>query len=629
MRVEQLKKLDALLDDAKAYRRHKYEDETWGDYESYWHAVALSEDQVTTVPILVGVAQRLLAGLINDVRVTVTATNPKFVAKAAVKEVVLNQLIRDSHLIDQIRDASQDAVTCGTGFIRDGYGSLFGTSIDSPVYGREMQEDDDDNRIEFNDLVKPDMPWGLRGHPINLALPPGTVDLDNAYGFFYEYVRPLEDVKRDEKLMKKHRTRITANTAYDYKGIDIARENPQHTRAELDLVRLVDFYDLRNSHRVTYSPGYRYALQDETDEILLRCNRLPLHAVIFNKNSRNFWGTSDFHLCLRLAEDINDAVTMQSILGRLQVAKLIVDRELLEGDDEKNAEKIIAKLTSDIPLSVILADVPVGKSIRDFVHQFAPSQVYDMMPRIQFAKRLIEEYFGIGENQKGQMQPGRHTKYEAQIAEQHHDRGMQPRRRVLRNVLLAVIENWSQMIYDFWTEPQTVEVRDAAGRLVNVEYTGADLKGKYRYDINIETMRAKSKDEKIGEANMILQQCMPFVKMANPQTQMPVIDPQALIRQYLSHLDTDWDIEALTGQAGRGQRPPIPFEQYEKNFQQQAANRPPGLGQLINRMPSMSPGNRPVPPPGGQRQMPQGQAQQRRPMPQQQRQGGPPLRLAR
>jgi len=150
-----------------------------------------------------------------------------------------------------------------------------------------------------------------------------------------------------------------------------------------------------------------------------------------------------------------------------------------------------------------------------------------------------------------------------------------PRLKVIRDVYIEIFKNWSELIFEFWDEPQQIQTYDAMGNQVVVEFKGADLRGDYRFKISLDSMRAKNQQQRTEEANMILAQTMPGV-------QMGVVDPRVLYRQYLSRLNSDWDIDSLVPMPQQPQS--MPFSQYQQQFGQQMPQNEPGIAQLMGQL---------------------------------------------
>ena len=614
MRPDKVAELKKLLADSIQYRQSMYLDAAWNRYEDYWKAdyqdiLNFDEEGDTDtlpVPILVSNAQnQKAAALGGGTRITFSGDRPEDVPAARVLNVKMNHIAKMVKLDRQVDYCYQDAMTLGTGFLLDGFGSQFGIHADTILEGYDpSRRGKDRKRIEFHDDIHDNLPYSLAPHPSDIYLPPGTVEIAGAFGFFHRYIRHADEISADEKLMKKHRGKVKPNAAVaEYGGQLKTYESLK------DMVILYDWFDLRNNHVVTFAEGYGFALQDEVDERLVRLDKMILHALIFNRNRRHFWGTSDFNLTEPLAQELNDIRTMQMKHRRTEIVKALIDVDMLrDAYPNEDVDDILKKLETDEVMSFVKVSTG-GKNVKDLIATFTPRPPYDFPLQAEQCKKEIEEFGvpgGLGPNQKGMMSGGRHTKYETAVTEAHADRNLQPRRKEVREIKLDVMANWCKLIYDFWAEPQLVQTYDAAGNPVTVEFRGADLEGDYRLEMNLESMRTKSQEEKVAEANMIMKTCMPFIQMgAQMGNPSQYVEPASLLRQFLTRLDTDWDIEALTtGGAPQAARP-MPFDQYKQQFMQQAPGNAGGIAAFMRGQQSMPPGRGVGPQtarPGGQPQ---------------------------
>ncbi len=553
--------------------------------------------QILPVPLMVADAQRAISQLLGGVpRPYVSSQGPDFVAQAQVMTKVFTQLIEDRGLYRELKMAIQDCITLGTGFLLDGYGSMYGVHPETTLEGNDPSVTDtkDQDNIEYHDSVESDMPWTLRVHPSDILLPPGSIDIASAYGFFHRHVRAVEEIREDEKYSKYHRQKVEPNAQLEYKPPGVASRDYESVR---NMVVLYDWYDIRNSHRVTFSPDYPYALQDDVDELLIRLNRLPLHEIVFNRNSRYFWGTADFTFMEPMQKELNDIHTQMMRHRRIEIAKGFIDRTKFASDEDwERFDKSVKKLTSDEVMTII----PVDGDPREVFHQFTPHTPSDLLPQADNIKRQSREWLGMGDNQRGQMSKGRHTRGEANITESHNQQSLMPRRAIVKNTIQSILYNWSQMIFDFWTDPREIQVYDATGQKVMVEYSGSDLRGDYRYQISLESMRSQGQEQRVAEAMGIFDKLMP---MAGPPNTGAPVDINSLLQQFLSRLDSDWDIEALLTQVPRQPVRTIKFDSFRKGFnqpmtqgptQQPPPMPPPGQGQQGQQGPPQG-----MQPPGG------------------------------
>src|SRR5262249_16243925 len=101
----------------------------------------------------------------------------------------------------------------GTGFIRLGYGAQFTPTPDDldtsapDTGGRKTMK-----RVEYDDLIHPNMPWTLAAHPGSMILPTGCSSIHDARWVCHEFSRPVDDVKADPRLDEKVRNDIEQAT---------------------------------------------------------------------------------------------------------------------------------------------------------------------------------------------------------------------------------------------------------------------------------------------------------------------------------------------------------------------------------------------------------------------------------
>jgi len=560
MKKNQLDALKELRKRSEEYRNSLYSEADFDMYESYWRGEYPGVgDDILPVPTLTSNAKRQMSSLFGGTpRVVISANDFESLPSARVATEYINMLIRETNLLEELKDAGQDAITNGSGFLVDGFGSEYGTSKEALFSGFEPTRTDAEGlrQLEYKENVKSNMPWTLRVHPADILLPPDTIRCRYAYGFFHRCVRHIDEVRADEKYITKHRLKIKPDTHYDY-----TREKHDTSTAKNDYLTLWTWHDLRTTKVVVFNENYDFALLDNTDEIMYRTERCQLHDIIFNPIPRMCYGASDFHLMANLAREVNDIRTMQMRQRRIQIFKGVYNRTMLEGlEDYEQIKKAIKGLTSD----EVGALIGIDGDPNQFLKGIQPGQAMDMLPSLDLAKKEIEEYgLNVGPRQKGQMESGRHTAYETQVAEGHYQRTIYPRMQAVQKSVLKIAENWLQLLKDFIIEPIAIRTYDAAGMPVLVQFTGLDLTGDFRFDISMESMQSMSKEDKIREANMILSQSMPFV-------QGGIANPEMLYRQWLSRVASeDWQLEALCARPLGTGPGPVPFGQYQDTFRKQ------------------------------------------------------------
>ncbi len=577
MRRAELDKLKDLRNDCQQYRELFYTDARWDELEGYWsNEPPIVKGKVLSIPMLISDAQRQKAQLVGaEPRIEVTSRLPDNYPHARVMTSMQNQLNRDTDLFGEIEMSLQDTITLGTGFILEGFGSQYGTHRDTPLIGFDpSREGEDKRRIEWHDNIYEDMPWQLRVHPTDILVPPYTIDLKSSYGFFHRYMRNKEEVAADPKLSSRYRGEVPPNAAAYYKGKYQAGFDSLE-----NMIIMWDWYDLRNRHRVTFTEDYPFALFDDIDEILLRLDRLPLHEIIFNRNSRHFWGTADFDLQEPLQMAVNEATTLEMLIRRGEVPMIFLDRTMFDDPEiSDDFKKWCEQYLTDQPNRVLALDPGGTKKVADAVYQFKPGQQTDLAPQIERLMQHSRELVGMATNQRGELATGRRTRHEVALADSRFQQSLNPRRRIIKKMIEEIALNRAKMIFDFWTSPRMAETYDAAGNQVTVEFKGADLRGDYQYEVSIESMRAKTQEEQMQQATMI------FDKLSPQAVQNGPINVATLDRQWLLHIGaTEWNVDALFNMPQPQQ---MPFDQFQAGFnpQQQPQQQANLAGPITQQM---------------------------------------------
>ena len=571
---KELEKIKERLLQAISYRQYLYKDKDWENFEQYWmgnYPVHQNIEAMSIrIPILVADAQRQKAELLGrEPMIEVEATDPEDVPSARIHQIILNKIFKDSHVFEQTLDAIQDSLTLGTGFMMDGYGSQYGTYSETAIIGFDSSMQGKSERIEYDDYLSEDAPWSMRVHPMDIYLPVGTVRLNQAYGYFQRYSRHIDEVRQDTKL-NANRMKIRPNMKVDYMGPAHAKSIQRPEFLDKEYVILWDWMDLRTNMRTTFSFDSPHVLYQGVDEILIRLNRLNIHDIVFNRNSRYFWGTSTFDFLEPMQKEINLKRTYQMVMRRLEIPKMILNLDALDETD-LDADMLNEAMT-DLESDSFLAFIKQRGDPSKFMYQITPRSIDPNDSDVSTIKNDMREFMGMGQPQRGQVAQGRHTKHEVALADQYYDKSLNPQRRVLQNMFIQMAENWSELIFDFWTKPMLVRTLDAAGRPVVVRYRGEQLRGNYRYRVMLDSMQDRGRSRKLEEARMLWQ-------LGLPMSQAGIIDPANLFRQVSAITDFGWDVESLLTRAAEPQQAPKEFERFQKEFyvKQQDREQQPNL----------------------------------------------------
>ena len=184
----------------------KYNNKTWKEvcedarkyYRSDWKSDVIPVNRVFSF------GRSLIPAIyFRSPRVSVTATKPELVMHAKVVEAVDNYLIKKTKLKKTLKTAALHAYLAGYGPIKLGYDSEFGfdpsLAVDEDTATATQYARQESRDIEYHSNVQPGMPWALPDLPENVIVPFGYRDPESLPWIAHRILRPLEDVKQDQK----------------------------------------------------------------------------------------------------------------------------------------------------------------------------------------------------------------------------------------------------------------------------------------------------------------------------------------------------------------------------------------------------------------------------------------------
>jgi hypothetical protein len=409
-------------------------------------------------------------------RVSVTATRPDMVWHAKVVESIDNQLIRETFLKKTLKRVALDGFLSGLGVIKLGYDSEFGYQPDQAVgeSGETVTQiaKKGGERIEYQVGVKPGMPWALRTSPEDIVVPWGATDAESLPWIANYILRPLEDIKQDQKYQnvqdlvgtrspEKLKSKATSFSPRDRKDKDV-------TYGELWEVR-----DWRSGEVYVFCEDYQ--LLSTKDE--LQIEGLPYEFLIFNEDPEFFWPIPDASIMEPQQKELNEVRTQTSRHRAISLIKFLYLRSSMK-------EEELNKLLSGFVGPGVAVD---GESIAQAVQIMQPHIPPELWREAQEILQDIQEEMGAGTNQWGQYKQGTPpTKGEASIVEESFNIRVDERKDIMGDLLVNIVRKWNQFIFKFWTEEKVTRVVSPQGTPFWIKYTGDQIRGEYFLSIDPE-----------------------------------------------------------------------------------------------------------------------------------------------
>lgn len=488
--------------------------------------------------------------------------------KAKVQEAYLNYLVDAINLKQTMRDAAQDAYECGTGVIKLGFDSEFGTPSSTEEHaddGGELQLNRKGTEyIEWNGNVHAGMPWALRIDPEQIITPYGIRAPEDFDWIDHVYFRPLDDVKGSSlyKLPADFSgTHIASSKFFEYRQAEMDELSTLGQYVELHEIR-----DRRTREVFVYAPygsEKKAIIRKEDSDVLQDQYGLPFVFLQWNRDSERFWCSSDVALIEAQQHEMNESRT-QSMEHRRRALTKILAREGVFTPEE------LAKFTSGTVGAVAKHNSP---NVASDIMQLTPYIPPDTVQWVDKIKEDVREILGIGRNQMGDMdRSSRKTATEVEVVNSANQLRMSDRQDAMRDVVREVGKKLLCIGRRFTSTSRIIQVvgYDAATYMVEVDKDA--LSGDYDVRVDADSMTPNTKRMRRQEIIQLIQ-----AVGNNPRANVDYL-MRMLLREF------DWvdamkvlpeaapmpGMEQLAGQA-------MPMAAFEQSQQRMLAN--PGMMQ--------------------------------------------------
>lgn len=428
----------------------------------------------------------------NSPRITATASHPGLIAHARVVEAIDNMLIRETMIKQTLKKSCLDTFLCGIGPIKLGFDSEFGympeQSIDDDGATVTQHSRKDGRRIEYNETVKPGMPWALRVAPEDIIVPWGSEDFSYLPWIAHRIVRPLEDVKQDQKY--KHTSELKGTlTAYNLKK---SSDPYKPSIDKSDTAMYCELYEVRD-----YIEGRLYTICENTiilDEVdALQIEGLPYECITFNPDPEYIYGISDADILQAQQKELNTITTQAQAHRAIALLKFLYK---LESIDETELQKF---LSGNVGIGVgIKGDLPLSQ----VVMALQPHIPMELQPAAMACNAAMKESLGFSSNELGDYQTGSpRSATETMTVAQAFEQRIAERRDIVGDVLLKIIRKWNQYLFKFWNTERVIRVVGPDGIPGWVSYTGEQLKGEFFLSLDIDSGMPMNRAVKVQMAN--------------------------------------------------------------------------------------------------------------------------------
>ena len=408
----------------------------------------------------------------RDPTVSITQSVPgdEYAVFSQILERVDNKLITFMKLKAQMKLSIQDAFMCGTGILKMGFGAQYTPTPDNFSTEAPDSKKKRGEKLEYNSLIDPNMPWVMRVHPMHFVVPDRATSIDAARWVAHEIMMNIEDVKNDPRFRNTHS--IELNKPLMGKG---TLEGPKDIGP--DNIVLYEVRDKKTGKVFILAPTHsQKVLWFGDDKYLQDTGRFPFFPIVFNQAAKSFWGIPDAQILDPQQREANETRTQMMKHRRMSLVKLLVKRDAITPDEiEKMSGQGVAavvevdELGSVEPLTVV-NQIPTG-----------------LVESLNEVNQEAQEIMGLGSNQFGEYAPGSadRSATEASIVNQATQIRIDERRDLVADTIVDLMTGVHTIIFQFWSQEQIIDVVGDDGAVAWIKFTPEMLK-RGVYEINVD-----------------------------------------------------------------------------------------------------------------------------------------------
>jgi len=570
--AEELAKWNENLKGSQTYMKDFANPLNWGIYRNFYRG-EFQHGSVGKRKYSVALIFAILRSMIPRIYFQVVVTNevPGYYLQSKIVQKIDNKTIRKTKLKQTLKELILDAGLCGTVPLLTGFDTEYGydprfketvidekTGEDIEIGGTLLQFDEKTgDRLEYNEMIKPGMPWADKIRPEFFMVPYGYDRLHKVPWEMRMYVRHLDDVKKDPRLINAKNIKANAITTFDWmKEKKLHQMMPKQNFG--DFVFLWEIRDLKTGKLMIMQEGHKKFLYNEKDELQKFGN--PYMELTFNPDPLYFWGIPDAKYLEDQQLAMNEVRTIQMETRRASLLRFIYDQNIIT--DEAEIEKL---LTEDVACA-IKADGDVDKGVKIFQPYVPPD--FDM--NVEAIRKDAREISGLSRNQVGEFEGGRRTATESQIVQMASQIRVNERKDMVADLLVDIVEKYNQYMFSQYKVQQVEDIVGPDGVRYWVNFTYEQIKSKYAFRVDPESGMPVSSETRKADAIAVAQyiQSSPLVAMAMQGGGEMPYNLEALDRFVLSQFEGVPLDEIMPMRAGAGGSPetPISIEGLQKKL---------------------------------------------------------------
>ena len=517
--IDEIVKWTENLNGGKQYLKDFASPQNWGIYRNYYRnefSSGSKGQRKYSNALIFSILRSMLPQIyFTNPQVVVTNEVPGYYLQSKIVQKIDNKLIRTTKLKRTMKELILEAGLCGTCPLLTGFDTAYGydprfkETIFDDKTGEEVQiggtllqfNEKTGDKLEYNEMIKPGKPWADKIRPEFFIVPYGYDRLHKVPWEMRMYVRHIDDVKADPRLVNNKDIKPNAITSFDwFKEKKLHQMMPKQNFG--DFVFLWEIRDLKSGRMIIMQEGHKKLLYNEKDELQKFGN--PYMELTFNYDPLYFWGLPDAKYLEDQQLAINEIRTIHMEHRRIAKKKFMYDMNKV---DENEVDKVIHEDTG----AGIKVDGPPADAIKDFQPYVPPDFNID----VDAVRKDAREAVGFSRNQVGEFEGGRRTATESNIVNMASQIRVSERKDMVADLLVDVIEKYNQYIFSEWNVKQVEDIVGPDGVRYWVQFSYKDIDSKYGFRVDPESGMPTSTEQRKADALSVAQyiQNSPLVQM--------------------------------------------------------------------------------------------------------------------
>jgi hypothetical protein len=540
---ESLKRYRNRLSHAKRWREESGLDKTWERmldlYKGKHFPKGINDEDRIAINIAFSTINVIFPSItVNHPKIEVMANNPKDEDRAVITEAVINYWWRHYNFRTPFRRAAKDFLTVGHGWIKVGYkfaeaeedlaegerrdkfeemvSQADQFAMENPDMANEVPTDEEiaANVPSSKMVILEDRPYLERVSPFDMFVDPEATSLDDAKWIAQRIIRPIEEVKADNRYSSRVRRDLKADSVLSSDWL--TQDQKRKVDSDVQRVTVWEFYDLQRETISVFAEG--------GDDFLIDPQEMPYefgHPYEFIANYEipdEFYPVGDLEMIEAPQQELNKTRS-QMMNHRKKYGRKYLYRASALGPEgrqglESNEDNIAIEVIDDNqPLGDVILPVPITPMSSD-LYQYS-----------QIIEADMDKVSGVNEYARGATPEVRRTATEAAMIQDASNARSADKLALIELAIGNIARKVVQLAQQYMTGDQAARIVGAEGQQYWFDFSSEDIEGEFDFQVEGGSTQPQNDTFRRQQAVALMNSLAPLIGS--------VIDPQQIAKHVL------------------------------------------------------------------------------------------------